>query len=70
MLKTDRELFGRMAVIGQSRNLDLKEVFAFRLGPVPWRLGDEFGMLRKTNIAAITTAFEKNIEYVESGQFL
>ncbi|KAG1650788.1 hypothetical protein GQR58_027743 [Nymphon striatum] len=28
--------------------------------------GDEFGMLRKTNKAAITTALEKNIEYVES----
>ncbi|KAG1676717.1 hypothetical protein GQR58_014141 [Nymphon striatum] len=66
VLKADRELFGRMAVIGQSRDIDLKEVFSFPLGPIPWSLGDEFGMLRKTNKAAITTALEKNIEYVES----
>ena len=66
VLKADRELFGRMAVIGQSRDIDLKEVFSFPLGPIPWSLGDEFGMLRKTNKAVIATALEKNIEYVES----
>ena len=41
-------------------------MFSFPLGPIPWSLGDEFGMLRKTNKAVIATALEKNIEYVES----
>eukprot|EP00794_Sanderia_malayensis_P006634 gene6634-biopygen5407 len=66
VLKIDRELFGRMVVIGQSTDIDLKEVFSFPLGPVPLSLGDQFGMLRKTNKAAITTAFENNIQYIES----
>ena len=56
VLKADRELFGRMAVIGQSRDIDLKEVFSFPLGPIPWSLGDEFGMLKKTNKAVIAMA--------------
>ena len=53
MIKADRTLFGRMAIIGHSRDIDLKFVFSYPLGPFPWSLADRFGMMRKTNKTAI-----------------
>ena len=32
-LKTDRNLFGKMALVALSRNLDMKEVLKYELGP-------------------------------------
>ena len=66
MMKGDRTLFGRMAIIGQSRNIDLKAVFSYPLGPFPWSLADGFGMIRKTNKATIVKAFEKGTIFLES----
>ena len=66
MIKADRTLFGRMAIIGQSRDIDLKFVFSYPLGPFPWSLADGFGMMRKTNKAAIVKAFEKGTKFLES----
>ena len=33
----------------QHRNIDMKEIFTFPLGPVPWALADFIGTLKKTN---------------------
>ena len=66
MIKADRTLFGRMAIIGQSRNIDLKAVFSYPLGPFPWSLADGFSMMRKTNKATIVKAFEKGAIFLES----
>ena len=35
MLKAEKNLFGMMTVISQSRNLDMKEVLSHPLGPIP-----------------------------------
>ena len=48
MLKTDRSLFGRIIVIAQSRSLDMRQVFAHPLGPLPWSLANPDGTPRKT----------------------
>ena len=66
MIKADRTLFGRIAIIDQSRNIHLKVVFFYPLGPFPWRLVDGFGMMRKTNKATIVKAFEKGVIFLES----
>ena len=66
MIKADRTLFGRMVIIGQSRIIDLKAVFSYPLGLFPWSLADGFGMMRKTNKAAIVKAFEKGATFLES----
>ena len=38
MIKADRTLFGRMAIIGQSKDIDLEVVFSYPLGPFLWSL--------------------------------
>ena len=55
ILKADRWLFGRMIVMGQSRNLNLKDLMCFPLGPLHWSLATPDGSLRKTNKAALAT---------------
>ena len=52
-LKADKALFGRMAVIGQQRNIDLKTVFSYPLGPIPWSLAGMLGEMRKTQKASL-----------------
>ena len=45
ILKADRWLFGRMIVMGQSRNLNLKDLMCFPLGPLFWSLAIPDGSL-------------------------
>ena len=46
----------------QHRNIDMKEIFSFPLGPVPWALADSMGTLKKTNKAILMHKLEKNAE--------
>ena len=64
-LKMDRNLFARMAQIGQFRKIDLKEVFKYPLGPLPWSLANAYGLLRKTNKAKVMQLLEKGTAVVE-----
>lgn len=66
VLKADRNLFGQMILVAQSRNIDLKEVLAHPLGPIPWSLATPEGSLRKTNKAALAKALIQNIKAAES----
>ncbi len=50
-LKMNQTLFARMALIAQFRKIDLKEVFSYPLGPLPWAIADPYGIPRKTNKA-------------------
>ena len=59
MLKADKNLFGMMAVISYSRNLDMKEVLSHPLGSTPWSLATADGTLRKTNKAVLSNNLEK-----------
>ena len=60
-LKMDRTLFARMAVLGQSRKSDLKTIFEYPLGPLPWCSADAFGLMRKTSKAQLFHIFENNV---------
>ena len=55
ILKADRNLFSMMAIIAQTWQLDMREVLAHSLGPIPWALATSSGSLRKTNKAALST---------------
>ena len=59
LAKADKNLFGMMTVISQSRNLDTKEVFSHPLGPIPWSLAYSDGTLRKTNKAVSSNTLEQ-----------
>ncbi|KAL8594271.1 hypothetical protein ACOMHN_044215 [Nucella lapillus] len=65
ILKADRWLFGRMIVMGQSRNLNMKDLMCFPLGPFPWSLAAPDGTLRKTNKAALATNIKKSAKMAE-----
>ena len=59
MLKADKNLFGMMTVISQSRNLHMKEVLSHPLDPIHWSLATGGGTLRKTNKAVFSNNLEK-----------
>ena len=64
-LRMDRALFGRMALLGQFRKIDMKTVLTFPLGPLPWSLADPYGLPRKTNKAKLSQQLERNTDVAE-----
>ena len=61
-VKAIRNLFGQIAIIMQKRELDLREVFKYLLGPFPWALAVVMGDLKKTNKATLLNEVEKLTE--------
>ena len=55
-----------MAIIGQSRDINLQGVFSYRLGPLPWSFADGFGMMSKTNKTAVVKVSEKGAKFMKS----
>ena len=43
-LRMDRDVFARMGLLGQFRQIDMKIVFTCPLGPLPWSLADPYGL--------------------------
>ena len=64
MLKADRKLFGRLAVIAQNRALNIREVLKYPLGPLPWSLACTGGASAKTNKAQLAEVLERSTESV------
>ena len=60
-LRMDRSLFARMAPLGQFRLIDIKLVFNYPLGPLPWSLADPCGLLRKTAKAKLSQQPQQRI---------
>ena len=60
VLKADRNLFSHMILVAESRQVNMKDVLAHPLGPLPWALANPDGTLRKTNKAALARELEKN----------
>ena len=65
ILKADRSLFGRIIVIAQSRQLQMRDVLAHPLGPLPWTLATPQGTLRKTSKAIFAQHLQKKILLTE-----
>ena len=65
---TQSDIFRKIALIQQIRSLDLKEVFCYPLGPVPWSLATSAGELMKTNKATLMHELEKGSTSVDAIQ--
>lgn len=58
----DRNCFARMALLGQFRQIDLRKVFTFPLGPLPWSFADAYGFPRNTNKEKLAEQLEKGVD--------
>ena len=65
ILRTDRNLFARLLVIGQRRQMDLRQLLVHELGPLPWSLALFDGALVKTNKAALPKLLEDGVESLQ-----
>ena len=61
-LKNNRNLFARMLLLAQSREIDMKEVLTFSLGPFPLSLSTEMGTLHKTQKSKLMTTLESSVQ--------
>ena len=66
VLKADRNLFSQIILVAESRSVNMKDVPAHPLVPLPRALANADGSLRKTNKAALATEIEKNESPAES----
>ena len=64
-LRMDRDVFARMALLGQFRQIDMKIVFTYPLGPLPWSLADPYGLPGKTVKAKLSQQLEQRIPVTE-----
>ena len=61
----DRTLFARLAVVAQSRSLNMRSVLHCELGPVPWSLATPDGGLVKTDKSCLLHFLESGTQPVE-----
>ena len=66
VLKADRNLFGHMIFVAQSREIDMKQVLSHPLGPIPWALANGDGPLRKTDKAKFMNDTTQNVPVAET----
>ena len=59
IILADKNLFGMMTVISQTRNHDMKEVLSHPFSPILWSLASSDGTLRKTNKAVLSNTIEQ-----------
>ena len=52
-------IFGKIVIIQQSRNIDPKEDFCYPLGPAPCSIAYSSGDMIKTSKSALITELEK-----------
>ena len=64
-LKMDHKLFSRIALEAQFRKIDLKTVFTYPHGAMPWSRAGAFGFIRKTNKSQLAQLLQKNIPIIE-----
>ena len=60
-VNADRDLFGRLLVAANARQINLKEVMSYELSPVPCSLVHQDGSLRKTTKSDFCSILEKNV---------
>ena len=60
------EIFGKIALIAQSRSIDLQDIFRYPLGAVPYALADSMGTMIKTKKPDLLAELEKNTANVSS----
>ena len=66
VLKADRNLFGHIIVVAQTRKLEMKQVLSYPLGPIPWAIANADGSLRKTDKAKFMNDIAENVPVAEA----
>ena len=66
IIRADRNLFARLLVIGQSRQMDLKDLLMHELGPLRWSLASTDGSFAKTNKAILSKELENGVEFLSN----
>ena len=61
-IKADRDIFARLLVICGKREVSLRDVLTYSLGPIPWSLAMADGSLAETNKAKMLAAIEKEAD--------
>ena len=61
-LQASKNLFAKIALVAQIRSLNLRQVFKFPLGPMPWSLAEPLGTLKKTSKAELLHKPEGTVE--------
>ena len=61
-IKADRDIFARLLVIGGKREVSLRDVLTYSLGPIPWSLATADGSLAKKNKAKLLDAIENETD--------
>ena len=61
MLRATTGLFGNILMMAQTRQLDMKEILKFPLGPLPWSLATADGLPRKTAKSTLSKELQKNV---------
>ena len=57
----DRDLFGRLLIAANVRQINLKEVLSYELSPIPFSLAHQDGSLRKTTKSALASLIEAKV---------
>ena len=65
-IKLDRDIFARIALLGQFCKIDMRLVFTYLFVPLPWVLADPYGLPRKTNKAKLAQQLENKVVTKES----
>ena len=60
------EIFGKIALIAQSRSVDLQEIWKYPMGSVPYALADSMGTMIKIKKEDLLAELEKDATYVNS----
>lgn len=61
-VKADRDLFGRLLIAANARQVNLREVLTYELSPVPYSLVHQDGSLRKTAKSVLASVLEDGID--------
>ena len=63
-VRADRDLFGRLLIASNARQIDLKEVLSYELSTVPFALAHQDGSLRKTTKSVFAKILEDQVHVV------
>ena len=64
-INADRDLFGRLLIVSNTRQICLKDVLSFELSPVPYSLANADGSLRKGAKCVLCPLLEKDVNVVQ-----
>ena len=68
MLKADRNIFARLTVIAQTRELDMQNVLKYELGVYPWSIAATDRTVAKTAKSMIVQVLEKDVQPIEQDE--